>query len=60
MTLRWSYQDEDKNKSIVLEVVCDESLSIWHVFFGILGVNNNTNVLDESPLVGDISSGEAS
>lgn len=41
----------DGKKSIILKVIADESLHIWHVFFGLHGFNNDLNVLDHSPLV---------
>jgi hypothetical protein len=45
------YNDKDKNRSIILEAVADQSLHIWHAFFGLPGSNNDLNVLDRSPLV---------
>lgn len=45
------YQNKDYNRSIILEAVADQSLWIWHVFFGVLGSNNDLTVLDRSPLV---------
>jgi hypothetical protein len=45
------FQDKDKEHSIVLEAVADQSLWIWHAFFGMPGSNNDVNVLDRSPLV---------
>jgi hypothetical protein len=34
-----------------LEVVVDQSLWIWHAFFGMPRSNNDVNVLNRSPLV---------
>ena len=31
--------------------MCNQSLWVWHAFFGLLGGNNDLNVLDRSPLV---------
>jgi hypothetical protein len=31
--------------------------SIWHVYFGLLGRNNDLNVLDRSPLIWDLLGG---
>jgi hypothetical protein len=45
------YGDRDGKKSIILEVIADEGLHIWHDFFLLLGSNNDLNVLDRSPLV---------
>jgi hypothetical protein len=41
------FQDKDKNRSIVLEAVADQSLWIWHAYFGMPGTNND---IFESPL----------
>ncbi len=35
-------------------VVVDQSLWIWHTYFGLLRNNNNLNVLNRSPLVVDM------
>ena len=59
VALQWSYQDKNKNRSIILEAVCDYRLWIWHAFFGIPGGNNDLNVLDRSPLVRNILTGNA-
>ena len=45
------FQDQDKNRSIILEVIADQSLWIWHAFFGSPGGNNDINVLDNSPFL---------
>jgi hypothetical protein len=45
------FQNKDKKRSIVLEAVADQSLWIWHAYFGMPGSNNDVNVLDRSPLV---------
>ena len=45
------FGDRDGKKSIILEAIANESLHIWHIFFGLLGSNNDLNVLDHSPLV---------
>jgi hypothetical protein len=45
------FQDKDKERSIDLETVADQSLWIWHAYFGMPGSNNDVNVLDRSPLV---------
>lgn len=43
----------------ILEAVADESLHIWHVFFGLPGSNNDLNVLDRSPLIHNMLTSEA-
>jgi len=37
-----------------LEVVANQSLWIFHAYFGMLGSNNGINVLDRSPLVSNM------
>ena len=51
MAWQGQFQDKDKNMSIILEVVADHSLWIWHAFFGLPGCNNDINVLDNSPFL---------
>jgi hypothetical protein len=53
------FGDRDGKKSIILEAVVDESLHIWHVFFGLPGSNNDLNVLDRSPLIHNMLTSEA-
>lgn len=53
------FQDKDEHKSIILEAIVDQSLWIWHTFFGLLGGNNDINVLDKSPLVTYMLRGES-
>jgi hypothetical protein len=38
-------------KLLLLEAICNQSLRIWHAFFGLPGSHNDLNVLDRSPLV---------
>ncbi|XP_042016148.1 uncharacterized protein LOC121764151, partial [Salvia splendens] len=45
--------------TIVLEVVADCRLWIWHAYFGVAGSNNDLNVLNESPLFNDLCAGRA-
>jgi hypothetical protein len=53
------FGDRDGNKSIILEAIADQSLHIWHIFFGLPGSNNDLNVLDRSPLVHNMLTGAA-
>ena len=53
------FGDREGKKSIILEVVADKSLHIWHIFFGLPGSNNDLNVLDRSSLIHDLVSGAA-
>ncbi|GJS41885.1 ALP1-like protein [Tanacetum coccineum] len=44
---------------ILLEAIASNDLWIWHAFFGVSGMNNNVNVLRQSPLFNDLKSGKA-
>lgn len=50
-TLGWAFQDKDKKESTILEAICDQSLWVWQALFGLMGGNNDLNVLDCSPLI---------
>jgi hypothetical protein len=52
------FQDKDKNRSVILEAIADQSLWIWHAFFGLPGGNNDINVLDQSPLISNMLRGD--
>jgi hypothetical protein len=52
------FQDKDKNRSIILEAIADQSLWFWHAFSGLPGGNNDINVLDRSPLIANLLRGE--
>jgi hypothetical protein len=54
------FQDKDGLRSVILEAVADQSLWIWHAFFGMPGGNNDINVLDHSPLISNFLHGEGS
>ncbi|XP_071727367.1 uncharacterized protein [Rutidosis leptorrhynchoides] len=45
---------DKKGPSIMLEAVASQDLWIWHGFFGMAGANNDTNVLNASPLFNSI------
>jgi hypothetical protein len=53
-----NFGNKNQNRSIILKVTIDQSLWIWHVFFGLLGVNNDVNGLDRSPFILDFIRGE--
>nr|GEU95176.1 protein ALP1-like [Tanacetum cinerariifolium] len=38
----------------MLEAVASQDLWTWHAFFGVVGANNDINVLDNSPLFDDL------
>ena len=48
------FGDRKDKKSIILEAVADQSLHIWHIYFGLPGSNNDLNVLDQSLLIHDL------
>jgi hypothetical protein len=52
------FQDKDKKRFVILEAIADQSLWIWHSFFGLPGGNNDINILDRSPIVRDMLSGD--
>nr|GEX51434.1 protein ALP1-like [Tanacetum cinerariifolium] len=41
--------------SFLLEAIASNDLWIWHAFFGVSGMNNDVNVLRQSPLFNDLS-----
>jgi hypothetical protein len=47
-------QDTDGTCSVILEDIADQSLWIWHAFFGWPGGNNDINVLDRSRMLSDL------
>lgn len=55
----WHGQFEGKEgvPTITLEAIADDSLWIWHAFFGMPGSCNDINVLDCSPLLSNIANG---
>jgi hypothetical protein len=53
------FEDKDRRISIILEAIVDQSLWIWHAFFGLPRGNNDINVLNRSLLVMDMLRGES-
>eukprot|EP00644_Phytophthora_capsici_P010099 jgi/Phyca11/120454/e_gw1.41.260.1 len=45
------FQGKEGKPTVVLEVVADKRLWIWHFFFGSAGSNNGINIIERSPLV---------
>ena len=43
-----------KEKSLILEAICDSDTYIWYHFFGEPGSLNDINILDRSSIVGSI------
>ncbi|GKC98529.1 ALP1-like protein isoform X1 [Tanacetum coccineum] len=52
-------RDHGPNPFILLEVVASQDLWICHAFFGVVGSNNDINVLYQSPLFNDLKTGRA-
>jgi hypothetical protein len=52
------FQDKDGCRNIILEAIINQSLWIWHAFFGLSGCNNDINVLNRSPLITNMLSCE--
>ncbi|GJZ72228.1 ALP1-like protein [Tanacetum coccineum] len=52
--------DHGPNPFILLEAIASNDLWIWHAFFGVFGMNNDVNVLRQSPIFNDLKSGRAS
>ncbi|GJR31285.1 ALP1-like protein isoform X1 [Tanacetum coccineum] len=52
-------RDHGSNPFILLEVVASQDLWIWHAFFGVVGSNNDINILYQSPLLNDLKTGRA-
>nr|GEX66925.1 putative nuclease HARBI1 [Tanacetum cinerariifolium] len=51
--------DNGPDPFILLKAIASTDLWIWHAFFGISGMNNDVNVLRQSPIFNDIKSGRA-
>lgn len=51
------YRGKEKVSTVTLEAIADESLWIWHAFFGMPGCLNDINVIEASPLSEKIASG---
>jgi hypothetical protein len=47
-----------KEPTIVPKAVASKDLWIWHVFFGMLGLHNDINVLQRSPIFARLAQGE--
>ena len=45
--------------TIILEIVASSYLWICHAFFGVVGSNNDINVLDHSPVFNEVLDGRA-
>nr|GEV81591.1 hypothetical protein [Tanacetum cinerariifolium] len=52
-------RDHCSNPFILLEAVVSQDLWIWQAFFGVVGSNNDINVLYQSSLFNDLKTGRA-
>ncbi|GJW50282.1 ALP1-like protein [Tanacetum coccineum] len=51
--------DHGPDPFILLEEIATNDLWIWHAFFGVSGMNNDVNILRQSPIFNDLKSGRA-
>ncbi|GJY63664.1 ALP1-like protein [Tanacetum coccineum] len=51
--------DHGPGPFILLEVIASNDLRIWLAFFGVSGMNNDVNVVRQSPIFNDLKSGRA-
>ncbi|GJU79251.1 ALP1-like protein [Tanacetum coccineum] len=58
--IRCSLGDHGSDPFILLEARASQDLWIWHAFFGVSGLNNDVNVLWQSPIFTAFKSGKAS
>lgn len=53
------YAGRSGKPTIILEIIADYDLWIWHAYFGMPGSNNDINVLERSHLFSDLARGIA-
>ena len=51
------FKDREKKNSIISKAIEDQSLWIWHAFFGLPGGDNDINILDRSSLIANFLEG---
>ncbi|GJT03487.1 ALP1-like protein [Tanacetum coccineum] len=56
---QFSRGDHGSDPFIFLEAIASQDLWIWHAFFGVSGMNNDVNVLQQSPIFNDLKIGKA-
>ncbi|GKB85013.1 ALP1-like protein [Tanacetum coccineum] len=54
---QFSRGDHRPDPFILLKAIASNDLWIWHAFFGVSGMNNDVNVLRQSPIFNDLKSG---
>jgi Plant transposon protein len=52
------YRGRDKKPNVRMEIICDDKLRIWHLFFGVPGSRNDINIMNMSPLFQLIRAGK--
>ncbi|CAL9005474.1 unnamed protein product [Prunus brigantina] len=52
------YGNRKGQKSVILEAVAGFDTWVWHAFFGVVGSQNDLNVLGQSPVFNDVLRGE--
>nr|GEX71292.1 reverse transcriptase domain-containing protein [Tanacetum cinerariifolium] len=56
---QFSKDDQGPDPFILLEAITSNDLWIWHAFFGVFEMNNDVNVLRQSPIFNDLKSRRA-
>ncbi|KAK2442265.1 hypothetical protein QL285_013476 [Trifolium repens] len=56
---RWHKKINHGKPTVMLEAVASQDLWIWHAFFGVVGSNNDINVLNQSDVYNDVMQGRA-
>jgi Plant transposon protein len=51
------YKGKERKPCVRMEIVCDDTLRIWSLFFGSPGSNNDINISNNSPLVNKMKIG---
>ncbi|GJT53252.1 retrovirus-related pol polyprotein from transposon TNT 1-94 [Tanacetum coccineum] len=51
--------DHEPHPFILLEALASQDLWIWHAFFSVSEVNNDVNVISQSPIFNDLKDGKA-
>lgn len=51
------FKVKEKKPTVSLEAICDRSLCIWHLFFGIPGTPKDITIVKVSPLINKIVAG---
>ncbi|XP_059639453.1 uncharacterized protein LOC132281803 [Cornus florida] len=52
-----THRGRNHKPTLILEAVASKDLWIWHTFFGMVGSNNDVNILDHSPVFNSLING---